>query len=28
MLLKFAIGVTPRMDYEDIVKMFDETFRI
>lgn len=28
MVLKFAIGVTPRMDYEDIVKMFDETFRI
>ena len=26
MVLKFATGITPRMDYEDIVKKFDETF--
>lgn len=28
MVLKFATGITPRMDYEDIVKKFDETFRL
>jgi hypothetical protein len=26
MVLKFATGITPRMDYEDIEKKFDETF--
>ena len=28
MVLKFATGITPRMDYEDIVKMFEKKFRI
>ncbi len=28
MVINFAIGITPRMNFEDITKKFDETFRL
>ena len=28
MVINFSIGITPRMNYQDIVDNFDETYRV
>ena len=28
MVIKFSMGITPRMNHDDIVNKFDETYRI